>query len=145
MLRIFLTKISYKYYTMKSKEFIVEEKLSKEQREETIKDFISFVRKKLHVKDTVDINFSYDSDDAKRDHHTGAYNINTHQMFVYMHERNLVDILRTIAHEFQHVKQGHDGRLHQKNLPVSKIEAEADTVAGWIIKLYGKDHRHIYE
>jgi len=131
---------------MKINEVIVKEhKLSKEEREETIKDFIKFVREKLHVKDPVGIDFSYDVEDAEREHHTGSYNRFTHRMWVYMHERNLVDILRTIAHELQHVKQGHEGRLHQKSPPGSKIEGEADAVAGWLIKLYGKDHQYIYE
>ena len=69
----------------------------------------------------------------------------TKEMWVYMHNRNLVDIMRTIAHEFTHVKQSQDGRLPAQTTPSSKEEAEAAAVAGYLIKIYGKTHHHIFE
>lgn len=131
---------------MKINEIICEAvKLNNEQKEEIIKDFINFVSEKLHITTRVDIDFSYDVDAAQDEHHTGSYNRTTHQMFVYMHDRNLVDILRTICHEFQHVKQDQQGKLNQNVLPGNKIEAEAAAVADILIKLYSKNHHEIYQ
>lgn len=131
---------------MHIKEIILEHvSLSKEEREEVIRDFIEFTKKKLYIKTKFHINFSYDVDAAQNDHRTGSFNAGTHTISVYMHKRNLVDILRTIGHELTHVKQEQDHRLPSETGPESKEEAEAAAVAGWLIKLYGGDHHHIYE
>ena len=65
---------------------------------------------------------------------------------VYAKNRNLVDILRTVFHEFVHVKQGIDGRIEPgSSYPGSPIEAEADMMAGKYIKIYGEKNHHIFQ
>lgn len=120
-------------------------RLSRAEREEIIHDFVKFVMKKLHITIPVDIEFSYDKQEAQDEHHTGSYNKQAGKIWVYMNNRNLVDILRTISHELEHVKQAQDGRLPNKTLPNGKTEAEAASVAGWLIKLYGGKHHEIFE
>jgi DNA-binding transcriptional MocR family regulator len=78
-------------------------------------------------------------------HNTGSYNYKTNTLYVYMAHRNLIDILRTIAHELQHRKQAAQGRLHGHSPPGSKIEREADGEAGYLVKLYGAQHPNIMQ
>lgn len=132
---------------MKINEVIIREfvSLRKEEREKIIKDFIEFSKKRLHIKTKFHVNFGYDADEAQDEHHSGSFNQGSGEIWVYMHKRNLVDILRTIAHELTHVKQAQENRLPAQTTPESKEEAEAFAVAGYLIKIYSKGHPHIYE
>jgi hypothetical protein len=132
---------------MQAHEFITEQviTLSVEQREEVIQDFIKFVRHKLHITTKVKIELSYDTDDAQDNHHTGSFNPGTKEMWVYMKNRNLVDILRSICHEFVHVKQGEEGKLGGYVGPDSPLESEAHSVAGYLMKIYTAKHHEIVE
>jgi hypothetical protein len=78
-------------------------------------------------------------------HHTGWFNHDTNEMFVYTGNRNLIDILRTVAHELRHVKQGSEGRIHGHSPPGSKLERDADGEAGYLMKLYGKMYPEIIQ
>jgi hypothetical protein len=66
-------------------------------------------------------------------------------MWVYTGNRNLIDILRTVAHELTHRKQGLEGRIKGASPPGSKLEREADAQAGYLMKLYGAEHPEIVE
>lgn len=117
------------------------------EREKRISHFVDWVCKKINLDRTLvkNIEFSYDTADAQDQHRTGAYDWHKNHMIIYVRNRNLVDILRTIAHELQHVKQDQQGRIRVHSPPGSKLERESDTVAGYLMKLYGKLHRDIFE
>lgn len=117
------------------------------EREKIIKHFVSWVAKRIKVDiDKINnIEFSYDKEDAQKQHRTGSYDWHNQEMLVYVGNRNLVDILRTIAHELQHVKQDQENRIRVHSPPGSKLEVEADAVAGYLMKLYGKLHPEIFE
>jgi Zn-dependent peptidase ImmA (M78 family) len=67
-------------------------------------------------------------------------------MWIYTGNRNLIDIMRTVAHELTHRKQHEDGRINgDQSYPGSPIEQEADAVAGYLMKLYGKENPEIVE
>lgn len=78
-------------------------------------------------------------------HHTGWYRDSENLMWVYTGNRNLIDILRTVAHELIHRKQGIQGRIKGPSAPGSKLEREADAEAGYLMKLYGADNPEIVE
>jgi hypothetical protein len=78
-------------------------------------------------------------------HHTGWYRAKTNTLWVYTGHRNLIDILRTIAHELRHRKQGAQGRIKGHSPPGSKLERDADAEAGYLMKLYGKEHPEIIQ
>lgn len=68
---------------------------------------------------------------------------------VYAKDRALVDIMRSIAHEYVHLKQDVDGRLEDSNhasnnAAGSDIENEANFKAGEIIRKWGEEHPEIY-
>lgn len=60
---------------------------------------------------------------------------------VYVGNRGLADILRSIAHEFVHHKQNQDNRLNGPHQDVGgEIEDEANSKAGSIVKQFGYDN-----
>ena len=115
-------------------------------REQQILDFMQWCKRKLKLKQELpSIEFSNEKDSPDM-YHTGYYNNTEDKLWVYTGNRNLVDILRTVAHEFTHRKQGEQGRLEaDQSYPGSPIEQEADAVAGYLMKLYGKEHPAIVE
>jgi hypothetical protein len=65
-------------------------------------------------------------------------------MWVYTGNRNLIDILRTVAHELAHHKQRLDGDT-TNNTDLAELEGQADQVAGMIMKLYVRKFPEIIE
>jgi hypothetical protein len=118
---------------------------SMHEHEERIHHFMAWCKAKLKLKQELpDIEFS-DEKDSEDMHHTGYYNDHENKLWVYTGNRNLIDILRTVAHEFTHRKQGEDGRIEGPNPPGSPLEQEADAMAGYLMKLYGKMYPEIVE
>jgi hypothetical protein len=118
------------------------------RREARLKHFIQWAKKRIGVADgDINIVFSYDQKDAQDEHRTGAWDFQNNHMVVYVGNRNMVDILRTICHELVHVKQGQDGDIQRatRHGPGSPLEVEADAKAGYLMKLYGKLYRDIFE
>jgi hypothetical protein len=118
------------------------------RREARIKHFIEWSKKRLNIdNDSIDIVFSYDQKDAQQEHRTGAYDVQNNHMVVYVGNRNMVDILRTVCHELVHVKQGQMGEIQRAKVhgPGSPLEVEADAKAGYLMKLYARLHRDIFE
>lgn len=69
---------------------------------------------------------------------------------VYVKDRALVDVMRSIAHELTHLRQDLQGRLNPKdfaknNAEGSEIENEANSIAGILIRKFGKLHPEIYD
>lgn len=68
-------------------------------------------------------------------------------VWLYVGERNLADIARTMVHELIHCRQfelgtARDGMSESTRL---KIEDEANAMAGRMMRDYGKKHQEIYE
>ena len=79
---------------------------------------------------------------------TAFYDTQNHEVHVYMVNRALVDILRSIAHELTHHRQNLRGELkdiEEDGSDGSPIENEANSMAGEIIRKFGKIKPEIYE
>jgi hypothetical protein len=66
---------------------------------------------------------------------------------VYVKDRAIIDVCRSIAHELVHHKQNIEDRLNDVQADGedgSPIENEANAVAGIIIRKYGKLHPELY-
>jgi len=138
-------KIKMKFKELERIEEIIKPSNSREAR---VKHFIEWTKKRLGLADEpINIVFSYDRDDAQDQHRTGQWDYQNNHMVVYVGNRNMVDILRTVCHELVHVKQGQVGKIQRatRNGPGSPLEVEADAKAGYLMKLYGKLHRDIFE
>lgn len=113
-----------------------------------MRQFINVVSKTLKLENQPEFEFSYDTDVAKKGHHTGRFTPEGQngKVWIYCANRNMVDIMRTVAHELCHCRQREENRIKPDSArPGSPIEREADVFAGAVIKLFGKKHREIFE
>ena len=111
-----------------------------------MKKFIQFATQKLKLQSVPKIEFSYDTEEAQEGHHTGRHSENDNSVWVYVANRNMVDIMRTVYHELTHVRQGELGMIKPgDSYPGSPIEMLADMTAGKEMKIFGKAHPEIFQ
>ena len=113
----------------------------------TIGEFIKYACKDLGIqKFPSKLTLSYDTDAAREKRSFGYFDPNNNQIWVYVKNRNMADILRTLAHELVHRKQDEDGRIdYESGETGSDIENEANAQAGVLLRDYGKVDNGIYE
>ena len=76
----------------------------------------------------------------------GAYSPSDKKVMVVVHNRNMADILRTLAHELVHHMQNLDNRLTPKSgEDGSPDENEANSLAAVIMRKFGRENPDIYE
>jgi len=109
-----------------------------------IAKFIRYVYDKLHIDAALPKIKLQQEKEAPDQNRTGWYNPANNEMWVYTGNRNLIDILRTVAHELAHHKQRLDGDT-AANVDLADLEGQADQVAGIIMKLYVRKHPEIIE
>lgn len=108
--------------------------------------FIQWASQKLNLQSTPKFEFSYDTEEAQEGHHTGRHSENDNSVWVYVANRNMVDIMRTVYHELTHVRQGELGMIKPgDSYPGSPIEMLADMTAGKEMKIFGKAHPEIFQ
>lgn len=114
--------------------------------QEEVDKFADWACDVLNIKNRPKMELSNDTDDAQGNHHTGGHVEGSDKIWVYIKNRNLVDILRTVFHELVHVRQGElDMIKPNSSYPGSPIEAMADMMAGKYIKIYGEKHHYIFQ
>ena len=108
--------------------------------------FIQWASKELHLKSTPKFEFSYNTEEAQQGHHTGRHSENDNSVWVYVANRNMVDIMRTVYHELTHVRQGELNMIKPgDSYPGSPIEMLADMTSGKAMKIFGKAHPEIFQ
>jgi cytidyltransferase-like protein len=113
----------------------------------TIGEFVKYAIKNLEIqKPPRNLTFSYDNAAAKEKRSFGYFDPNANKIWVYCGNRNMADILRTLAHELVHRKQDEDGRIsYESGKTGSDIENEANAKAGILLRDFGKQHEEIYQ
>jgi len=113
----------------------------------TIGEFIKYSIKNLELQNPPsNLTLSYDNDKAKEKRSFGYFDPSSKKIWVYVKNRNMADILRTLAHELVHRKQEEDGRLTPTSGETgSPIEDEANAMAGVLLRNFGKINNGIYE
>lgn len=110
----------------------------------TISDFVNFAKKYLGITDDIQVALAFErTPDLK----TTAYYDLVGFIKVYVKDRAIIDICRSIAHELVHHHQMLTGKLkdlQSDGKDGSPIENEANAVAGIIIRKYGKLHPELY-
>ena len=124
-----------------------EEVLPREKKNEIIQKFIEEVCKYLGLDvNKLKIEISYDPTEARK---MSSFGINTPSIGVnrvVAANRNLADVLRTLAHELVHEKQKIEGRLHAgAGDDGTDIENEANAEAAVIMRKFGKENPIIFE
>jgi hypothetical protein len=122
------------------------ESVDNTQNLDQIRSFVQWGIKTLNVqKPYPKITLSTDTEQAQTDHRTGLHT-DDGRILVYIRNRNLVDIFRTIFHELVHHRQDQLNMIGpDDSYPGSPVEAMADMMAGKYIKIYGKEHPEIFQ
>ena len=121
-------------------------KFSKPKQIQAVKDFVKYLQTELPLKDNVDITFKGGRDIKMT---TGVRRPGS-QIFVLADKRLMIDILRTVSHEwvheFQHQKMGLKGKVQNIGGPVENM---ANVLSGIFMKKFDKIFPHyspvIYE
>ena len=117
-----------------------------QQKAEILADFIGFCKETLDIESLPKIQFISDNSWAKNNRSFGQYNILTKSLIVYIGNRNLGDICRTLSHELVHHKQNELGLLNSMSGETgSDTENQANSIAGICLRNYGKIEPLIYE
>ena len=111
-----------------------------------MQEFIAWTIDKINLETMPKFEWSYDTEDAQVNHHTGRHTEGKNNVWVYVKNRNLVDIMRTVFHELVHCRQSELGMIQAgDSYPGSPIEMEADMMAGKYMKVFGKMHPEIFQ
>lgn len=129
-----------------NKENLNERLLTKKEKDiKVMGDFVNFAKKQIGIDDDVKVLLAYErTPDIKT---TAYYNLEGF-VKIYVKDRAIIDVMRSIAHELTHHKQNLEGRLtdpSKDGADGSEIENEANAKAGEIIRKYGKIRPDIYE
>jgi hypothetical protein len=111
-----------------------------------VADFVNFAKEYLGIDDDIKIELAFEKTPDIRT--TAYYNNGEKRVKVYVKNRAIVDVCRSIAHELVHHKQNLEGRITNPEIDGadgSEIENEANAVAGVIIRKWGRIHPEIYE
>jgi hypothetical protein len=123
------------------------EGLNTDNDKKLLKQFIAFAIKELGIqKPPSGLTLSRDNNAAKSMHTFGTFNPNNDKIWLYVKNRNMADLLRTLAHELVHRKQAEDGRIdYNSGETGSEIENEANAMAGILLRKFGKQNEEIYQ
>ena len=115
-------------------------------RTEIIGDFVNYCTECLGIEQLPKINLVTDREFATKFRSFGSYIPNSAELHVYVTNRNLADVLRTLAHELCHHRQNELGMLKPDSGETgSPQENEANSIAGELLRNYGKNNELIYE
>ena len=118
-----------------------------DEKSNIIDNFIEFVDKKIGLHGNYPkLDVIYREGEASKRKSFGGYYPELEKIDLIATKRNLADVLRTLAHELVHHKQNIDGRLEDNSGDTgSEIENEANSLAGIILREYGKINPKIYK
>lgn len=120
--------------------------MSPEQKKEIVEDFIQYCVKNLEIETIPEINFTEDRSWATGIHSFGQYRNGENSVHIYIGNRNLADILRTLSHELVHHRQNELGMLDSRSGDTgSEIENQANSISGILMRNYGGVNELIYE
>ena len=105
--------------------------------------FMAYACNELQIQNppTFEVRYEYGEDQPS----FGAYVPSQHHISVNPSNRNIVDVLRTLAHELVHAKQNEMGILQPDSGETgSEHENDANAIAGILMRDYGKQNPNIY-
>ena len=127
------------------KESLNERLLTKKEKDvKVMADFVNFTKKYLDIEDDIKVVLAYE---RTPDLTTTAYYNLDGFVKIYVKDRAIIDVMRSVGHELCHHKQNLEGRLKDSikdGEDGSPIENEANAVAGKLIRIYCRLHPEIY-
>jgi Zn-dependent peptidase ImmA (M78 family) len=111
-----------------------------------IKEFIPFCAKQMGMSDLPEIMISDNPEFSMAIKAFANYNLETDVIRVNTHGRQIMDTLRTLAHEMVHAAQNR-GLVQadlESDLPGQGIEHVANSLAGVIMRRWAKVHPELF-
>ena len=142
-----ITDISVKLGLLKEEVPATPQKKSKGR---IVGEFVKFAMDRLKL-DTKTIPFSIklvkDNEFATTFKSFGGFDPVSNDVYVYVSNRSVPDILRTLAHELVHLKQRQGGYIGgpEDGATGSDVENEANAAAGILLRDFGRRNENIYE
>jgi hypothetical protein len=113
--------------------------------EAIIHEFVTFACEYLKLNTKPTLNIIHDSEYSSEKHTFGHYDPNSSDITVQIENRQIIDILRTLAHELVHYMQDTAGQLNPESGETgSEHENEAHSTAGIIMRLYTAQHPELF-
>ena len=122
---------------------LLREELETMPKKAIVSKFIDFVSDNLDITNDLNVRLT----NSKNGITTTAVYDHDGNITVYIKNRAIVDILRSIAHEMVHHKQNENGLLTgspSEGADGSDIENEANAKAGELIRIFGRQNPEIY-
>lgn len=124
---------------------LLREEIESMPKKAIVQKFIEFVIDNLGIDGEVKVELTTNKDGIRT---SAVYNNNSELSRVYIKNRAIVDICRSVAHELVHHKQNQRGDL--KDNPTagddgSPEENEANAKAGELIRIFGRQNPEMYE
>lgn len=124
---------------------LLREEIESMPKKAIVQKFIEFVIDNLGIDGEVKVELTTNKDGIRT---SAVYNNNSELSKVYIKNRAIVDICRSVAHELVHHKQNQRGDL--KDNPTagddgSPEENEANSKAGELIRIFGRQNPEMYE
>ncbi len=120
--------------------------LSKDNKSELIKRLVGYVKGELDIDTLPKIVISHNKTEASNNKSFGGYNPTNNSIRVVLANRNFADACRTLVHELVHHKQNENGELNKDSgVTGSNHENEANSIAGSIMRNFGKENPEIFE
>lgn len=121
--------------------------MTDQEKIDIIKEFVGYCQEELDIEHLPSISITTDRDWVIEKRSFGQYNPSEKNLLVYIKNRNLADVLRTLGHELVHHRQHELGMI--KGMDAGKsgspIENQANAIAGILMRNFGKTHDVIYE
>ena len=115
---------------------------TKNPSEEIVK-FLRFVCEFLEIKTLPKIIFIKSPIKSEKAVSFAAFQPSNNKIMLYIKNRHILDVFRSLAHEMVHFKQSQT-RDDLNGETGSPDENEANSLAGQIMRLYGKQHPELY-
>ena len=111
-----------------------------------LKDFIAFCKKELNIQTLPKVSLIKDKAFVEQNRSYGEYNPQTNTVKVFVTNRNLADICRSLAHELCHHRQNELDMIYDEaGNTGTDIENDANAMAGILMRDYGKKNVAVYD
>ena len=115
------------------------------QKAPLIKKFVNYTCDRLNI-DEPYISIINSPTYSQQNKSFGGYIPTEQKILCVVYNRNMADILRTLAHELvHHMQNGKNELNHESGEDGSSIENEANAMAGVIMREFGRENPEIFE